>query len=266
MNYLNNHGNKLVRQTLELSEQNVGYTSVLQYPEQLHPFVYAAMVADNVSFILLEAEKSREFADSYRNFRVGSAALAVYRRGEQMRKSFVHGANSKPVSGSDIINVHAEHTILSMVETGRRTDEQTHHVPLVGIIGDLQADQQSGTDTATLHPCGICREAFQEQESLVDSTSLIVTTNPDFTAVEWFSTAALARLHDEGDDSGIGRAEFSERHPMLTVPQWYKDALISGEPVVLADHDNEREAEREYEAKVRDPIFRYVVNMQDIAN
>jgi cytidine deaminase len=177
MSYLDNYGNKVVRQTLELAGQNVGYTSVLQYPEQLHPYVYAQMIADNISFTLLEAEKSREFADSYRNFRVGSAALAVYRRGEQMRKSFVHGANAKPISGSDIINVHAEHTILSMVETGRQPTEHTHHVPLIGIIGDLQADQQSGTDTVTLHPCGICREVFQEEGSPIDNTSLVVTAN-----------------------------------------------------------------------------------------
>lgn len=261
MNYLDNPGNRLVRQTLSLSRENLGYTSTRRYPEQLHPAVNAASIAGNVNFVLLHAELSRQFADSYRDFRVGAAAMAVFRREQQLRMAYVHGANAKPVAGSDIINVHAEHTVLSMVEDARRPGESTYHIPLIAIIGDLQPDQQSGTNTSTLHPCGICRDMFYEDTSPIDDKSLIVTAASDFRVVEWCNRKALRALHETGDDSGIGRVEFVERHPLLTLPDWYREAAKTGAPVVLADHDNEYEAEADYNERVRDPIFRYVVQM-----
>ncbi len=236
---------------------------MLRYPEQLDPRVYAESIAGNVNYVLLEAENARQEADSYRGFTVGAAAMAIYRRGEQLRKMYVHGANAKPVQGSDIINVHAEHTVFSMVEDGRMPHETAHHIPLIAIIGDLQPDQQAGTNTSTLHPCGICRDMFHEDRSPIDDTSLIVTATADMRVIEWFNRRALRALHEHGDDSGIGRVELSERHSMLTLPEWYTEAVKNGTPVVLADHDTERDAEMDYNKKVRDPIFEYVVRMQE---
>lgn len=80
------------------------------------------------------------------------------------------------------------------------------------IVGDLQPDQQTGIATPTLHPCGICRQAFLEPKSPIRPDTLVVTANPRLMSFEWFSVEALIKFHNsEGRDGSRGLARFASR-------------------------------------------------------
>lgn len=248
-----NPGTRLVKTAYETSAQGVGVQLVGARPP-LYPGEFAATAVNVLIPTLLGAERAREFADSYRDFRVGAAAVAYFysERGSRSLQ-LAHGANVKPTQGSDEINVHAEQMIMAAVEAKRQPDEDVY-VPLMAVVGDLQPDQQSGEQTLTLHPCGVCRDAVAQADTAVDERTLFVTANPSMTTLEWFGVAALARLHAGDAQAPIGRAKFDERSPILTQPDIPEKGYIS-----VADVDTPEllAAEEEYNAKVQLPVLQY---------
>jgi cytidine deaminase len=259
MNYLSNPGNRLVRQNMKLEKLDSGkvYMPHLN-PNFPDPIARAWVGANFMVGALLGAEKARLLADSYRDFNVGAAALTTYNMGHVMAHQFVHGANMKPVQGLEDINVHAEHTLLSRIDNQTEKGESAR-VNVLAVVGDIQPDQQSGEVTRTLHPCGVCREQFENPVSPIDESTLFVTANKEMTTIEWFDLEALGKLHDTGDNSGIESAEFSERSLMLTVPEWYLKGQERGLIIPpFEDSPAERAAEDEFDAKVRDPILHYL--------
>lgn len=233
------------------------------------PFEYAVTASNLLVDTLLSAEEARTYSRSWRGFAVGAAATAYFYSEHGARLiDRSHGANTKPAENSDI-NVHAEHVIMSMINHAKRLGEAVY-VPVLAIVGDLQPDQQSGEATKTLHPCGICRDAFEEDVTPISPETLIVTADPGFTIIEWFGMKALEKVHRSGDYSGVGRAEFVDgngnprRSPILTRHDPGDKGFIR-----LADFDTlEWDAlEDEYERLVGQPVRGYVADMiadQDI--
>lgn len=253
-----NPGTQLVHTAYALDRLGPSGLGLRAEPEPQHPFEIA-MAANNALIIaLLGAEKARRYADSYRQFLVGAAAVAYF-YGPRGRRSlnFAHGANVKPIQGSDIINVHAEQMVMAGIQASKAPDESVY-VPVMAVVGDLQPDQQSGEETLTLHPCGVCRDAFDQSDTPVDKRTLFVTANPDFTVVEWFSLVALAKVHNGDGYQGIGRARFEQRSPILTPVD-----LTDRTSIALSEFDTPEmdRAEFEYEEKVMFPVRQYVINM-----
>ena len=220
--------------------------------------------AQNISFLLAQAERARLRARSWRKFLVGAAAVAAFT--EVNRPPIfrvVLGANNKPVQGSDVINVHAEHEImLQAVEAKAPT--QTVQIPLFTVIGDLQPDQQTGIKTPTLHPCGVCRESFMEEESPIRPESICVTASPDLRHFEWFSVQSLIAYHrGEHDGSEFGRATFQ------SVPLALATSLPQpGDPSIdmnIFETQEMIESDHEIAERLQAPLLRYVHNQLDRA-
>lgn len=252
-----NPGTQLVHTAYALDRLGPNGIGLRAEPEPRHPLEISMAVNNALIITLLGAEKARQHADSYRQFLVGAAAVAYF-YGPRGRRSlnFMHGANVKPIQGSDVINVHAEQMVMAGIQASKAPGESVY-VPVMAVVGDLQPDQQSGEETLTLHPCGVCRDAFHQPDTPVDERTVFVTANPDFTVVEWFSLAALAKVHNGDGHQGIGRARFDQRSPILTPVD-----LTGRTSVSLSEFDTPEmdAAETEYENKVMFPVRNYVMN------
>lgn len=253
-----NPGTRLVHTAYALDRLGPNGLGLRAEPEPQHSLEISMAVNNSLIVALLGAEKARQHADSYRQFLVGAAAVAYF-YGPYGRRSlsFMHGVNVKPIQGSDVINVHAEQMVMAGIEASKAPDESVY-VPVMAVVGDLQPDQQSGEETSTLHPCGVCRDAFGQPDTPVDERTLFVTANTDFTVIEWFSLAALAKVHNGDGHTSIGRATFDQRSPILTPVD-----LTGRTSVSLAEFDTPEmdAAEDEYEQKVMFPVRNYVMNM-----
>ncbi len=234
MGYWDNGGNTVVRQVAKMG--------VLDSPKVYNPFLNpdldglearqpALAALSALPFLLLGAERARDYAKSHRDFAVGAAAMVLYKKGRTQAHMFVHGANIKPVD-DDTINVHAEHILLARIEANRAIGEAVK-VPFIVVVGDVQSDSQSGKATRTLHPCGMCRADFEHPESPVDESTVILSANPDMTAVEWYDLEALRRYHDTGDETRLGSAIFDHRLDVLAPVDidGQHHALITDTPV-----------------------------------
>lgn len=249
-----NPGTKAIHTAFQLDRMGVSGLHLRNERIPQYPMEFAMASVNALIPSLLGAEKARQHADSYRRFLVGAAAVAYFYGPRGARKmNFAHGANIKPTQGSDEINVHAEHIVMAAINASRQPDEDAY-VPVLAVVGDLQPDQQSGEQTHTLHPCGVCRDAFCQPDTPVDERTLFVTANPTFTTVEWMSLNALAKLH-RGEHAVTGIAHFAERSPILTPPDLTGRTFVS-----LSEFDTPEmdAAEDEYEAKVMFPALDYM--------
>lgn len=140
-----------------------------------------------VRLMAAEAIRAYNFGHSYRNFRVGAAALYSVDDGLRIE----HAANFK--SGKECeYNRHSEQELLAaMQKLGAVTCN------ILAVSGDIQIDQHSGKETITLHPCGWCRDAITGS-SLVTEDTTIVTTRPDLSVVEYGSRDEYLEFHSSG--------------------------------------------------------------------
>lgn len=252
-----NPGTRAIRTAFNLDRMGVNGLPLRSERMPVYPSEFAAATTNAMIPALLGAEKARQHADSYRGFLVGAAAVAYFYSEHGARKmNFAHGANIKPTQGSDEINVHAEQIVLAAIEADRRQNEEVY-VPVLAVVGDLQPDQQSGVESLTLPPCGVCRGAFMQSDTAVDHRTLFVTGNPAFTAFEWFSLSALEKKF-RGEHAPTGLAQFDRRLLTLTPPDIEGKAFLR-----LSDFDtpeDDRDA-AEYDEKMRNPVGIYVQNM-----
>ena len=245
MAYRDNPGNAVLESYTRLELLDRAHVRQTPAPvpfAERSPLERRGTIANVTSYLVFEAQKSREFALSYRDFRVGAAALVLYWREGVEFQTYIHGANMKPTS-TDEINVHAEHVLLRSIEKYMRPDDHVS-VPIVSVIGDYQADQQSGKHTRTLHPCGVCRGDFQTFERPSFETTLFVTAKPDLQVFEWFSLPELT-AHHEGADQELAFAEFDHPLDIFSLPE-----------AELAEHQDDISVdERLFDARVRIPIL-----------
>lgn len=208
------------------------------------PMEQRATVANVLPYLLVEAGKSRELAASYRNFRVGAAALVLYWREGIEYQRYIHGANLKPSSADDI-NIHAEHVLMRSIQRHMQPDDQVS-VPALVVIGDYQHDQQSGRQMRTLHPCGVCRKDFVSFKNPSFAETLFITARDDLQTFEWFDLAQLTSHHDS-EVQEIAYAEFD--HPLDIFR-----ASESNAEILHLDDDISID-ERLFDAHVRMPIL-----------
>ena len=261
MSYMENIGNRVVAQTIglnSLDSQKV-YNPLLNNGEHA-PYLSdtALAVANALPIVIAGAMQARDYADSWRNFRVGASALAIYRRGPVRSQMFVHGANMKPTE-ADTVNIHAEHTLMTNI-LAHKEPKEVVEATIVAVVGDLQPDQQSGTKTRTLHPCGVCREAFAEPDSPINERTIFVTANPTLTIFEWFSVAALNRIHQQKNAQAteIGHAIFDGVSPLPSDD--IEGINISGtQHAQVMDSHESQALDGEFLSRVQLPVIRYAL-------
>lgn len=154
-----------------------------------------------ISALKRARQAQKDNAISYRNFNVGAAGVAY--NPDNSRLGIFTGFNAK-VDGTDLINIHAEEVVVGKI---RRFGGSI--ITLLAVVGDLQPDQQSGTVTTTLHPCGRCRKMLAETGLVTDRT-VFMSATIDLQNVEIYDLPALVRLHDEGVDGTFDRVKLPE--------------------------------------------------------
>ncbi len=141
--------------------------------------------------VLRQAQSSSHSAISWRNFPVGCAAIATNESHD--RFDLVTGYNVKPTAYSGL-NIHAEQML---VERARRYS--LSRILALAVIGEPQQDTQSGRTAPTLHPCGLCRTHLAES-GLMSSSTLIISSVPNFERAELYSFKELVEFHDSDND------------------------------------------------------------------
>lgn len=169
---------------------------------------FLSITGSNLLFALHRAVLARKLAVSYRDFNVGASVMTF--KLNPPESVFYTGINIKPEQES-VINVHAEQLALQKIK-----DFGGQVITVVAVVGELQADTQSGRLAETLHPCGLCRDKLTESGLLDQERSLIVSALPDLRTIEMYSPEALTRFHDTQDDSGIFRVNGLPEMELLT--------------------------------------------------
>lgn len=136
--------------------------------------------------VATEAERARELAQSYRNFKVGAAALLVC-EGEW---HLAYGANFKSNADDRRFNTHAEQVALANVQDSGNTTCR-----VLAVVGDLQPDPDSDIKTPTLHPCRQCRGAIKKSP-LVTPETTIVMAQPGLLVIQYGQIDDYIELHD----------------------------------------------------------------------
>lgn len=137
-----------------------------------------------VRAMAVEATRAYELGYSYRNFRVGAAALYFC----DDEPHIEYGANFKGSKGCRI-NRHAEQEILASLR-----DMGNVACRALAVSGDLQTDQHSGRHTYTLHPCGWCRDAIANSP-LITPETMIVSARPDLSVIEYGQRDEYLQFH-----------------------------------------------------------------------
>jgi cytidine deaminase len=263
MSYRDNPGNRLVEQTVALGIRAHDWEPyVYQYQSDEEKMSAALQIegAKAIPLLLAQAEAARQYARSYRNFRVGAAALSLFYNPEGLsRFGFFMGANVKPVQGSDVINVHAEHELMIQTEQEKYPDENAS-IPFFVVIGDMQADQQTGIETPTLHPCGVCRNTFLENDTPINLDSICVTARPDLKEIEWYTVRSLIDYHNGlSDGSDFGYASYDSRPLALSIPMPGRSNI----PIILSDYDTPEMLESDHYVldTLQLPLLQYVQKM-----
>ncbi len=114
------------------------------------------------------------------------------------------GINIKPEKES-AINVHAEQLALQKIK-----DLGGDVISLIVVVGELQADTQSGRLATTLQPCGLCRDKLDRSGLVVDDGTIVVSALPDLRTMEMQLFGSLKLFHANNDDSGILRINLPE--------------------------------------------------------
>jgi cytidine deaminase len=128
------------------------------------------------------------YAQSHRGFKVGAMVIAYdLPRG---RLGIFFGANRKPQAAGNV-NEHAEQVAIEKALQRGYT-----LIAAIVIFGPVQADTQSGHQSDTLHPCGLCRAYMTGvAEICPDRTRIYTFASEDVT--ETFSLRELMALHGE---------------------------------------------------------------------
>ncbi len=169
--------------------------------EQYDPALIALNGPSLFALLTQRAAESAGRAVSWRNFKVGAAALAVDL--VDMRMGTLTGMNIKPAEDSPV-NIHAEQVVLAKARSLRMT-----RVICLSVWGEPQADSSSGILSSTLHPCGLCRHMLCSPDiPEVTEQTLIMSGNGNFSNCEIYTPPELVEYHEARSD---------QRKPLLAV-------------------------------------------------
>ena len=264
MSYTDNPGNRLVGQTVRLGRHDRdGEFETQREVQEFRQGEYLCRIdgVQNIGRLLLAAERARTEADSWRDFRVGAAAMVCYFNPAEhtWRYELVQGANSKPTESGEI-NVHAEHTIMTKAREFALPGE-VYTVPFVVLIGDMQADQQTGIHSPTLHPCGVCRQAFKEPDTPIGPTTMFLSATADMTQFEWYTAAALDDFHNHGNSAGMGGVGFSK--PPLALTYDPESIVVDGAArLSLLESEEFINSDNEVSLKLIMPALMYAASIE----
>jgi cytidine deaminase len=145
---------------------------------------------NNLIWHVRRAQKASELALSWRDYRVGAAAIA-YDPKTRMYGTFV-GANIKPGPDSDI-NIHAEQMVLAKVKM-----HDLPNVVAMAIWGDPDDKDSNPFGVPTRRPCQRCDQMFMEAPE-VSERMLILSSNKDLTVCEFYSPQELHDYYERGN-------------------------------------------------------------------
>ena len=156
-----------------------------------------SIIAPNVLVALHKARMARELAVSYRNFNVGASVVALTK--QKAGFHILPGFNVK-TNADGPVNVHAEQSALTTAQS-----VNADMVSIVAVVGETQADQQSGHEMHTLHPCGMCRTQLESSPLVDNDATLIFSALPDLRTIEVSTVNGLHNYHNntQPDRSGV---------------------------------------------------------------
>lgn len=252
------HYIRLVRQTLNSLGQDREYTPVttlLARSQAEAEYKARQMAIANPGYLMERLKQAYELGDSWRNFKVGAVAYASFfnKFDEMWRIGIYTGANAKPAEHTTI-NVHAEHTNMTKATELRGLGELVS-IPFLAVMGDIQPDQQTGLASSTLHPCGVCRDAFADSLTPVGDETMFMSANRDMTQFEWYTLAALNKFHDHQDTSDIGSALFTDTPLSFAFDVEQYQSLY--EMAQLLNRPDIEQSDMEIAVKLAAPMLRY---------
>jgi hypothetical protein len=132
-----------------------------------------------------------------------------------------------------------------MIQTEQeKYPDENASIPFFVVIGDMQADQQTGIETPTLHPCGVCRNTFLENDTPINLDSICVTARPDLKEIEWYTVRSLIDYHNGlSDGSDFGYASYDSRPLALSIPMPGRSNI----PIILSDYDTPEMLESDHQ-------------------
>lgn len=208
------------------------YTPIFAQPAERY------QQGDIVLQLLLAARIALAQAVSYRRFDVAASATAIAPDGRVGR--FL-GYNVK-VDPSDTVNIHAEDLVR---EKARRRGYGK--IATLVVVGEPQRDTQSGKESATLHPCGRCRDRMQD-DPLIDKNALIVTSTPEMQTIEFGGLDDYIASQQQGITT-LHSAHFPERL------DHFQPLLEAGTHVVIGEESIDQRHEDEWNRKVVFPLL-----------
>jgi cytidine deaminase len=222
---------KMERAFAELPGVRVGPYYSHVHNEYNREHFLRSMIAPNVLVALHRAREAQELAVSYRDFNVGAAAVALTHQNAGFQ--ILPGINAK-TNEDGPLNMHAEQLALRTAKAIK-----ADMVSIVAVVGETQADQQSGHEMHTLHPCGKCRTKLADDPMIDNDATLIFSALPSLRTIEVGTVNSLLAYHEdnEPDQSGVTLFEF----PDLELLQPFTPPVHG----VVRLEDNERTDEEE---------------------
>ncbi len=135
--------------------------------------------------LIRKARHAAQNALSYRNFHVGCAVLAWNGRAY---RTFL-GANMKPAKDGP-------KTCAEQVAVGSARARGYRLIVAIVVVGEPQPDDTSKVETATLHPCWLCRTIFRNIPEVTDDTVVLTVANHDAARREENRFGDLVALHE----------------------------------------------------------------------
>lgn len=148
----------------------------------------------------LSVQARETLGESYRDFKVGSAIMALDESGG--RTGFYFAGNYTPHKGADW-NCAEKRGL------GKITERGFNRALIIAVAGE-PGEIYDGIEAPTLHPCNRCQGLFEESK-LVRPDTLVVTSNADGTNHELFTANSLIELHK----TGLKQPFPADYHPML---------------------------------------------------
>lgn len=141
--------------------------------------------------MIRRAREVAERAFSYRHFKVGCAVLAWSR--ERNEYKIFAAANIKPLKDGPKQCAEA-------VAVSYAISNGYDLIVAIVVVGEPQADSESGIESVTLHPCYICRK-FLSALPQVDKDTIVLTVQNHEGNKEWHTFGQILQIHDHGTDA-----------------------------------------------------------------
>lgn len=157
--------------------------------EPYDPAMVAVASLNNFVWLIRAAARGSEQADSWREYKVGSAILG-YNFDDGILGITV-GFNIKPQEGEGL-NIHAEQMAVAKARLHRLT-----HIFGIAVWGDETDLDANPSHAPTLRPCKRCSGMFDECDAIKENT-LILSGNKGLSTCEIYTKKQLVEHYEQG--------------------------------------------------------------------